>query len=110
MLDCPYNRSTLLVALATLHRNPALEDEEKMKKLVDETRKEFPSEGPEVNRKIAERNGISVEQLINSSNLKYLTERYQDDRCKFLLEKMQEIFNLTDVEAWAGTMAGTNKI
>ena len=99
VIKCPYDETTLKLALLGLDKK--MEDEELTKKISIRLSESLPAyDKIELNKKIAQYNGISVLDLINSPNYDTLKqEYYQNIINKAIVILKEESF--TDKEAWA---------
>lgn len=70
----------------------------------------FPAEKKELNKKIADFHGISVEQLINSPNYKVLNEEYGGHYVREMVASLKQEMGATDVQAWAVIAVAMGKI
>lgn len=95
----PYDKFQLTLALLEVFRNDNLE--EKLKLLDDEVFQLEDLNKAVLNKKVAENNGISVLDLINSPNYTTLVGEYQEESMKEGVSKMREILDITDIQAWA---------
>lgn len=99
-MACPYHRLELLVALSTAVKKVEKISEEQGEEFINKEIPQLP-EPAELNKVVAERNGISVEALIASPNYKVLKQEYMESVFSELRMKLQEKFGLTDKESWA---------
>jgi len=101
---CPYDETTLKIALLGLERK--MGDDALAEKLKARFSEFIITDKPELNRKIAEYNGIEVLDLINSPNYETLRVEFSQT----LLFKAIDVFkeeSFTDVEAWALVAVGS---
>ncbi len=98
-MEIPYNNWELRLALIGLTAD--LEDEEKTKELRAEFESRLPKEKKDLNKKIADSNGITAEQLINSPNYQVLHQEYINGVIHDLVNTIKKQFNATDIQAWA---------
>ena len=101
-ITIPYGNFTLSMALLGLQNRPGLK--EKMEQMMGKYAQEdgaIPGGQAEVNRKVAEHNGITVETLINSPNFELLKEEYGNLMVSARVERMTKDLGLTNKEAWA---------
>ncbi|MEK7097842.1 MAG: hypothetical protein AAB906_03280, partial [Patescibacteria group bacterium] len=99
VVEIPYNNWELRLALIGLTAD--LEDEEKTKELRAEFESRLPKEKKDLNKKIADSNGITAEQLINSPNYQVLHQEYINGVIHDLVNTIKKQFNATDIQAWA---------
>jgi hypothetical protein len=88
-------------------------DEEKIEQCGAEIKKRFGSDmenKAELNRKIAESNGITLEMLVNSPNYEILKSEYAKMMWLQLVKLIKEQLNLTDKEAWAVLVSATTEL
>lgn len=101
-MKIPYTALELRVALIGLDEEKF--NEKKMSEIGGEIEDEMgssPKENKDLNMKIAEHHGISVERLVDSPNYKILVQEYEDSRICQLIKKLVEKLGITDKEAWA---------
>lgn len=103
-MKIPYSseelRFAFLSAMVKIIKNKDVDIETKMKEIGNELTG-FPEERKDLNKKIAEFNGIGVEKLIDSPNYKVLCEQYEAHSFRQYVKKLVEKFEFTDKEAWA---------
>ena len=104
---CPYDEITLRLALLSLEEKMG---DESLGKRVNSRLSEFLiDDKADLNKKIAEHNGISVMDLINSPNYGELTAEFS----KILMLKSIAILKeerFSDKEAWALVAIGTGTL
>ena len=97
-MNCPYDEITLKVALIGL--NSKMEDESLAIRVKERMSEFLITDKSELNKKIAEHNGVGVLDIINSPNYITLKEEFS----KTLLLKTIEVLKeetFSDTEAWA---------
>ena len=105
MINCPYNELELLTSLIGAgNKLEAYEKEHgegslltKMESLALTT----PPGPGEMNKRIADHNGVSVEVLINSPNNATLKIEYASHMMQKVIDAIKTEFGLEDREAWA---------
>lgn len=103
-MKLPYSKLDLLVALLSIKEDKiSVEKGEEITEEILERR--LPSDNARINILIAEHNGISVIDLINSPNYQTLCQEYVDSVYTELVTKLAEAFELTEKQAWAGMAA-----
>ena len=79
-------------------------DEKEFEEKSEEINKEFeallPVAKKDLNAKVAEFHGITVDTLVNSPNYTILTSEYGKDVLKRLIGRTREKLGLTDLQAW----------
>lgn len=98
MLKIPYNSMELRMAVVELNGFPQDEIDVISKKLEKCT--EPLEDKKQINKMIAEDNGITVLELINSNNYEILKEEFQKSFLYKTVDLMEEV-GLTNVQAWA---------
>ena len=98
-MQIPYTEHELLIALLGIDDNKL--EEAKLEELMAEFIGKLPEENRDLNKKIAEFHGISVEGLLNSPNYKILCQEYGERVIRQLIKNLQEKFGLTDQQSWA---------
>jgi len=94
----PYDEFTLKLALMQI--SDKLDDPDLQKKLGQELDKLAPGNKSDINKKVAEENGISVKDLIDSPNYEKLKNEYVAS----MLHKAVDVFikeGFTEKQAWA---------
>ena len=97
-MKIPYTPFELRIALLNLDENKL--DEKKMNEIKDELGSP-PEDQKDLNKKIAEHHGISVEKLVDSPNYGILCQEYKEDILYQIVKKLVEKFDITEKEAWA---------
>lgn len=97
----PYSKLELQISLLGVDNKKFTEEkfreiEEEFKDVVENFSKKAS-----LNRVIAEYQGITVEQLVNSSNYQVLCEEYTLSLLEKVVEKTAEKFEVTEKQAWA---------
>jgi hypothetical protein len=102
MLKCPHDELTLRIASLSMSRKieKFLEEkgEENFTKILDSISDVVPET---LTRKSAEFHGITVDQLINSSNYEKLTDSFLSDLMGKIIVKLGKEIGLENKEAWA---------
>jgi len=102
MIKLPYNKIELLTTLIGIEKKISVK---KLKKVGEEIKAELkdrlPDDEKSINTIIAKQNGISVEALINSPNLKLLQSQYQDSILTDVVGKLETKLKLDNKEVWA---------
>lgn len=98
-MEIPYNEWDLRIALISLDENKLTE--EKFKELGTELAEKISANGKDLNTKIAEYHGISVEALIKSPNYEILCEEYKERVIREFANKIMEKLEITEKQAWA---------
>lgn len=108
-MNCPYDKTTLMIGV--LGANRKLEEYEKKngegsaKKKFEEYSYLFvPETNTDVNKAVAESNGITVGQLINSPNYSTLKNEHAFMMVRKAMNVLKEEFGLDDKEAWGMMM------
>ena len=104
MLIIPYGLMDLQISLINVQHKLQLNfDEQKIKEVLDEVEKlTGPFEAKEcLDEKTAEYHGMSVEELLNSSDYQMLCKIYMEGTIYQIVEKLMKILSLTAKEAWA---------
>jgi hypothetical protein len=99
-MKLPYSQIDLMIALHSIKEGQI--SEEGAVKIGEEIAKRIPGEKKKLNKMIAEHNGISVIDLVNSPNYKVLCDEYRDDILRDLVKRLAIEFKLTDKQVWAG--------
>jgi len=101
-MKIPYSSWELRMALLSLSDDKFNEDnvKEKLEEIKDELNF-CPEENKDLNKKIAEHHGISVEKLVDSPNYKILCQEYHDNVIYQFVMKLEKKLGITDKEAWA---------
>lgn len=97
-MKIPYHDLELRLALVEID---AKITEEAMDKIGEFIQDILPQAKVDMNKLVAEANGISVVDLINSVNYEKLKEEYVDDAFDKLVVKIQEIIECDAKAAWA---------
>ena len=100
-MKIPYDEWELKIALISLMGDEEKFTEEKLCEIENEFKDKISSKKEDLNKKIAEYQGITIEQLINSPNYKVLYGEYVFSICKQIVEKFVEKFEITEKQAWA---------
>jgi len=103
-MECPYDELTLNLALLSLNKN--MLDDKLANKINIKLSKYIIKDKVELNKQIAESNGIEVLDLINSPNYAVLKKEFSQSFILKIIGILKEE-NLTDKEAWAVLVAGT---
>ncbi|TSC83265.1 MAG: hypothetical protein G01um101419_95 [Parcubacteria group bacterium Gr01-1014_19] len=109
-MEIPYNEWELKMALCGVPKEMGDGESEKVKKLLAEIERQVPDSKKELNQKVAEANGITVKDLIDSPNYKVLIQDHLSQATRNLVEEMKKEFNITDIQAWAVIAAGLRLI
>lgn len=105
MVEIPYSECELRCALNGLNVDKSAVDEVK-----DGFKDELLIERKELNKKIAEFHGISVEILVNSQNYIVLCDEYWSDMLERFVDKLVEKIGITHVQAYALAASGLGMI
>ena len=112
-MKIPYSEMQLLTGKVELMRLIE-QDERGFEEKSEEVKKEFEALMPEVknelNAKVAEFHGITVDTLVNSPNYATLGSEYCEDVFKRLIGRMKEKLDLTDLQAWTLVAIGQELI
>ena len=110
-MKCPYNRFEILTARLTLNQKleknyPGEKGDEELAEMFESlVANEFADLGnmtpAEEKLKIAEAQGITVQQLVDSPNYQAFKEEWMESNTLRVMKTIQETLNTTDVEAWA---------
>jgi len=104
---CPYDKVTLQLALLGIEKKM---DKEDLAKRVESRMSEFlVTDKAELNKKLAEHNGIEVIDLINSPNYETLKEEYSKSLMMKALDILKEE-SFSDKEAWALLVFGSGML
>ncbi len=80
-------------------------DEDKFSKAMDQLEAEFdmnvPKDKAGMNKRVAEENGITVGELINSPNYQTLLDEYRQTLIPRTIKRMAEVTGLTEIQCWA---------
>lgn len=98
----PYNKIELSLALLALNdvdEELLVKTAEKLKPLGEKTQKE-------INKEVAEDNGITVAELIASPNFEKLISNFEEKKIKAIQKTLMEDLGITDKQAWAVIAAG----
>ncbi len=106
-IKCPYDSITLKLALLGLDKK--LEDDELAKKINIRMSEFLVTDKSEINKKIAEYNGISVIDLINSPNYSLLREEFSKTLILKAIDVLKEE-SFSDKEAWALLSVATGNL
>ena len=99
-MKIPYNGWELRLALLGLDEKKF--DKDKMKEMKDVIESVLSKEEvKDLNKRIAEFHGISVEQLINSLNYKVLCSEFVESALRKVAETIMKKFDIAEKEAWA---------
>jgi hypothetical protein len=99
-MNCPYSAIELKIALLNLPEDAV--NPEKSEIVENIIKNEFPeTTHAEINKRVAEDNGISVETLINSPNYTILIEQFHNQLFKRTINLMQEHTGMSEIQAWA---------
>lgn len=102
-MKIPYTEMQLLAGKLEL-MDIIERDEGGFEEKSEEVRREFEAQFPEakkdLNARVAEFHGITVDTLVNSPNYTTLTSEYGEDVLKRLIGRMKEKLGLTDLQAW----------
>ena len=101
-MKCPYNELDLKLAMIGM---PELTTELETK--FGNIKLEFPQTQAEINKAVAEHNGITLEMLINSPNMGAMITTYREILLLKLIDQLKSELGLTDKQAWALVVAGT---
>ena len=99
MIKIPYTKKELSEALSSLRDkdfNEAIHEEVKQKIMAL-----LPLEKKEHNKRVAEDNGITVMELINSPNYQTLVEEYEASKMKEMVQIFMKRLDMTEVQAHA---------
>ena len=99
-IELPYSELDLMLAAHSIDESKLTKEKEE--ELIEEIKKEFPKGVAERNKKIAEENGITVKDLIDSPNYKILCEEHEERVIKSVIQKIVKKFGITERQAWAG--------
>ena len=102
MINVPYTELDLESAFLELQLSSAITDE-KANNLEAAMNAMYPQKRDVAarNKKIAEENGIGVETLINSPNYSTLVAEYERRVIEECVRKCQELFGISEMQAWA---------
>lgn len=101
-MNIPYNKMELVLALYGIEQRISDEELDRVgKEIKAKLEEKLPDEKTSINVLIAKQNGISVEEVINSPNLKLLQAQYYESIYSFALTELQEKMKLTEKEAYA---------
>ena len=106
-IKCPY--SDIVMKLALLSLDSKMEDESLGERLYKRLSEIYSLTKSEINKAIAEDNGIQVIDLINSPNYTNLVAEYSKNRINKTLDILKEE-GFSDKEAWAFVLAGSGNI
>ena len=98
-MKIPYSALELKVALLGI--DSKIINDEKDEKFAEKISSFVPKNKNDLNKKIAEYNGVGVMDLINSPNYTILCNEYKEAVVKDLVRKVKDEFNLTSKQAWA---------
>lgn len=99
-MKIPYDWWELRLALLGLDEEKF--DKDKMKEMNDTIESVLPKEEvKDLNKRIAEFHGISVEQLINSPNYKVLCSEFIENALRKVAGMVMKKFDIAEKEAWA---------
>jgi len=101
---CPYDQITLKLALLGLEKKMA--DDTLAEKVNSRLSEFLIADKAEMNKKIAQHNGIEVIDLINSPNYETLKEEFSQTLVVRAIAILKEE-SFTDKEAWALVAIGT---
>jgi len=104
---CPYDKITLKLAMLSLDKK--MEDVELAKRINTRLSKFLIKDKAELNKRIAEYNGIEVVDLINSSNYATLKQEFTQSLMYKAMDVLKEE-SFTDKEAWALVAVGTGNL
>lgn len=103
-LQCPYNKTDLLLAINNIN-NKFYEKADEIGDILGEWCIKYGMSNKntqlDLNKIIAKNNGISVSELINSPNMDFLVKQHHDNFVSDLIQKLKNDFNFTDKEAWS---------
>lgn len=100
-MECPYDKITLQIALITASKKFEEYEKANGEGYKDEIVNSLATENKSLNIAVAEHNGITVDQLINSPNYQLLKTEYMNDLMLKFMSSLKLKINLTDKEAWA---------
>jgi len=111
-IKCPYDEFTLQFALLGLEKK--ITDSSIIEKINSESSDiDEISTKADLNKKIAEHEGISVMELLNSTNYALLKQEYlqilESKKVHYLLELLEKE-SFTNKEAWAILAVGTGSL
>ena len=98
-INIPYNKLELSLALMGIDQKKL--DTIDPKKNFDNIKNSLPKDKAELNKKIADENGISVVDLINSPNYQILCDECIQKMFTNVIETLAKEFNITIVQSWA---------
>lgn len=97
-MNCPYDEITLKVALLGL--NKKMEDEALGNRIKERLSEFLITDKADLNKKLAEYNGVGVLDIINSPNYTTLREEFSKTLILRAIDVLKEE-SFTDKEAWA---------
>ncbi|RJQ28063.1 hypothetical protein C4565_04215 [Candidatus Parcubacteria bacterium] len=101
-MNIPYDKMELVLALYGIEQRMSDEEFNKVgEEIKAKLEEKLPNEETSINILIAKQNGISIEELISSPNLKLLQAQYYESIYSFVLMELQEKMKLTKKEAYA---------
>lgn len=106
-IKSPYDKTDLLIAAISVETKFKDSVDEIEKKFTDELKNDIAAMDSKVsfNKAVAEHNGISVIDLINSPNMSVLQEQYKSNLFNRAICALESC-GLTNKEAWAVMMSG----
>ena len=108
-MEFPYTESELKAALFLIGEK--VEGDEGAVKRIEETATNyFPPNESELKKKIAEFHGITVKDLISSTNYQILYDEYIFKSMRKIVELLKNELNLSDVQAWASVALASGQI
>ena len=99
-IKIPYNKLELTIALSGISENDK-DFIKKLTKIKDDLLKKMPGSKKERNKLIAEENGISVKDLLNSPNYELLGSQYEERIFNDFRNRIKDDLNLTEKQSWA---------
>jgi hypothetical protein len=109
-MKIPYTKFDLQLALLGLDKKIEDHEEELRAHITDLETKLVGAAPADLNRKIAEHNGISVLDFINSPNMELIRQNYIDYALQSLSNLLKSNYNFSDKEAWAFILASLGNL
>lgn len=103
-MEIPYDKDELRFAILGLGLSGTTKNKagkEKIKKAADRQKDYVPDNKKDFNKKVAEYNGLSVKEFLDSPNYKVLCQEYFDSFTKKFANELTKELNITKKEAWA---------